>query len=63
MFCFLFVSLLVCVRAFFPYLLVELSFVVLECPVWSVLFDPIDIFLVFYLSSVPSDLFPRVVLF
>ena len=46
-----------------PYLQEEFSVIVLESPVLSVLFDPDGMFLVFFLSPVPSDLSPQVVLF
>ena len=65
LFCFLVICLLVCLRPFFPNLLVEFFFVVLEHPVLSVFFlkSCLDMFLFFFLSPVSSGLFPRVILF
>ena len=57
--------LLICFNAFSPYLLVEFSFVVLECPVLSVFFGPISVFsfanTFWFISS--SVLFLLIVLF
>ena len=47
------IRLMVCVRVISTQLLIECSFVVLECPVLSVFFLPfVDISLIFHLSSV-----------
>ena len=45
LFCFPHIRLWVCLRIFYPYLLVEFSFAGLECPVLSVLFDPRFLFI------------------
>ena len=45
------IRLLVWFRVMFPYLLVEFSFVVLECPILSVVLPFVDIFLIFLLRQ------------
>ena len=63
LFSFLCISLLGCLRTVWPYLLIEFSFIVLECPVLSVLFPPLSIsFLIFLLTPVLSRLFSQIVL-
>ena len=57
------IRLLVCFHVTHSQLLMEFSFVVLECSVLSILFLPfVDISLISLLSPEPSGLFPQVVL-
>ena len=62
LFCFLLIRFLVCFRTFSPNLVVDFFFVGMSCFVCIVL-SCLDINLVFLFLSVPSGLFPRVVLF
>ena len=61
LFYFLMIRLLVCLRAFSPYLLVEF-FIVFECPrmfrIDNIVLSCLYIFLVFLVSQILSDIFP-----
>ena len=62
LFCLSRIGMCVCLRTFFPYLLIEFSFIVLECFVY-VVWLYLGILLIFLLLPVPSDLSPRVISF